>query len=189
MEIRISIDDYSKNNLKTARLIGKYNLKEFTTFYIAPLNKEGLKQIKDLHCKGFKIGSHTVNHKRLSYLPMKDQDHEIFESKLIIQNEIGCEVESFCPPRGWYTKETIELVKNAGYKEIRTMKQGQTEEQKEFVKHITNHLYPNKQYIFNKDQKYMHLVLHSWEIDKYNMWGLLEEKLKQIYDYKNTRNK
>lgn len=65
------------------------------------------------------IGSHTMSHCRLV---MKDNDslmHELHDSKRILSEKLGVEIEHLSYPYGWITDvsdETIEVAKRVGYK-------------------------------------------------------------------------
>ena len=61
------------------------------------------------------IGSHSLTHPRLTEIPKQDAEREIIESKPKIEHEIGEEIQSFCYPDGFYSREIIEIVKKAGY--------------------------------------------------------------------------
>lgn len=61
------------------------------------------------------IGSHTLTHPRLTEVPLVEAKREIFESKSHIENKLGEKITSFCYPDGYFSKEIIHLVKNAGY--------------------------------------------------------------------------
>ena len=59
------------------------------------------------------IGSHTCNHKRLSASLSSDQlEHEIKDSKLLLEEKLVSPITLFCFPNGDYNRETLELVKN-----------------------------------------------------------------------------
>lgn len=65
------------------------------------------------------IGSHTMSHCRLV---MKDNDslmHELQDSKRILSEKLGVEIEHLSYPYGWITDvsdEAIEVAKRVGYK-------------------------------------------------------------------------
>ena len=61
------------------------------------------------------IGSHTVTHPFLSMHPATFQSDEIQQSKAYLEDITGRPVMSFAYPHGDYTKETVALVKKAGF--------------------------------------------------------------------------
>jgi len=73
-------------------------------------------QIIELHREGFEIGSHTVSHPRLTDVHMDRIQHELVDSKRMLEEIIGDEVASFCYPQGFYNRETMRLVREAGYR-------------------------------------------------------------------------
>lgn len=95
-------------------------LKDYLTDEVFPSNTltwEQLKEIaKDPLCT---IGSHTMSHCRLV---MKDNDslmHELHDSKRILSEKLGVEIEHLSYPYGWITDvsdEAIEVAKRVGYK-------------------------------------------------------------------------
>jgi len=80
------------------------------------LNNEEIRTLSELGL--IEIGSHTLNHPRLSKISTTKQEKEISESKNKLQSIINRSVNSFAYPFGdkkSFTKDTINLVKKAGY--------------------------------------------------------------------------
>ena len=69
------------------------------------LGKEGL----------IEIGAHTESHPHLSKIPLNKQRDEILKSKAYLENILGHNVNSFAYPHGSYIKDTVSLVKEAGF--------------------------------------------------------------------------
>ena len=80
MEINFYCDDGSKEDVRVAELLEKYGFRGI--FYIAPFNTKlssaEIKRISEKH----EIGGHTLNHTRLTYLPISEQFDEIFKGKI-----------------------------------------------------------------------------------------------------------
>ena len=55
-------------------------------------------QVRDLFRAGIKFGSHTVTHPRLDSLTNMELDHEIAGSKHVIEDKLGCAIDSFSYP-------------------------------------------------------------------------------------------
>lgn len=55
-------------------------------------------EIKELHGNGVSFGSHTSSHQQLSTLTEEQIQVELRESKDVIENKLGCAVESFSYP-------------------------------------------------------------------------------------------
>lgn len=65
-------------------------------------------QIDKMVKAGMEIGSHSVSHKNLATSSMEITKKQIFDSKL--------DATTFCYPSGKFNTDTIDLVKEAGYK-------------------------------------------------------------------------
>ncbi len=55
-------------------------------------------EVRELHRQGIRFGSHTVTHPQLSSLNKEEMEREIGDSKLTIEDKLGCVVESFAYP-------------------------------------------------------------------------------------------
>jgi len=74
-------------------------------------------QILDALAKGlFVYGSHTRTHPFLSTLDEKEARAEIRDSKTELEDLLGVEVTTFCYPAGDFKAETVEYVREAGYR-------------------------------------------------------------------------
>lgn len=192
-----SWDDGSKEDLRIAELLQKYELDG--TFFI-PTNCElTVKNIRELS-EDFNIGGHTVNHpvdmKKLNKEQLRD---EILPNKTSLEAITRKKVIDFCYPRGRYNEETIEVLKECGFKTARTTLVANTfvPEDKFRIK-STVHAYPyrkeyghdkwyeyaKKAFLVAKEDGYFHLWGHSWEIEKFRQWKRLEDVLQFIKDNK-----
>ncbi|MEI6581719.1 MAG: polysaccharide deacetylase family protein [bacterium] len=136
--VAITFDDGFSDQLQAAEILKKYNFK--STFYVliggelsgwcigverkvttcgdSYLNWA---QIKTLQGSGLiEIGSHTVDHLQLASLNEAAQRFQIFESKLILEQNLGVSVLSFCYPYGSFNTITERLAKEAGYNNATT---------------------------------------------------------------------
>jgi peptidoglycan/xylan/chitin deacetylase (PgdA/CDA1 family) len=74
-------------------------------------------QVKELDKSGLiTIGGHTIDHENLASLTPAQQEYEIDASKAGIEKEIGHTIYDFAYPYGAYDDETVDLVKQAGYR-------------------------------------------------------------------------
>jgi len=73
-------------------------------------------EIKALIAYKNDIGSHGHNHLRLSKLTKEDQGFEIKESKRILEEKFSIKISGFSYPFGDYNQQTIEILRQAGYK-------------------------------------------------------------------------
>ena len=67
------------------------------------------------------IGSHGATHKLLDTLSYDEQCYEIKHSKEVLEQITGKKVKYYAYSNGRYTKETIKILKNAGYKKAFTV--------------------------------------------------------------------
>lgn len=140
--VTTSWDDGHQLDTTLMKLLKKYNVKG--TFYI-PLNGIELIKEKELRTLSeyFEIGSHTLNHKDLTLIPLNEAKKEIIYSKKLLEEIIGNKVQMFCYPKGYYNSQIIDLIKGAGYIGARTTEQYRIEIPKDnFEMWTTIHIHP-----------------------------------------------
>jgi peptidoglycan/xylan/chitin deacetylase (PgdA/CDA1 family) len=64
---------------------------------------------------GMEVGSHSCTHPRLHDLPQDAALYEIAESRAALRNMLGIPIEHFAYPFGYFSADTVELVRRAGY--------------------------------------------------------------------------
>jgi peptidoglycan/xylan/chitin deacetylase (PgdA/CDA1 family) len=75
-------------------------------------------QIKEMLLGDIEFGSHTCSHPILSRLNEKELQHEIVDSKRIIESNLNMHVQAFCYPNGSerdFNESTKRLAESAGY--------------------------------------------------------------------------
>jgi peptidoglycan/xylan/chitin deacetylase (PgdA/CDA1 family) len=72
-------------------------------------------QILELHTAGFEIGSHSMNHVRLSDIPRDQAWEEISRSRMVLEILLNAPVRSFAFPYGQVDEATKRMVYDAGY--------------------------------------------------------------------------
>jgi len=124
--VTTSWDDGHVLDLRLADLLNKYHIKG--TFYIAPKDAELMpgerltsQQIKRLS-KNFEIGAHTMTHPLLTKLSSKKAEREMRSSKTYLEKLISQPIISFCYPRGDYNQTHVQLAKQIGFRQARTVK-------------------------------------------------------------------
>lgn len=81
-------------------------------------------EMRDLSSRGFEIGSHTRTHCDLATLAAMDPlqaRREIFDSRMELEDRLGTSVTSFCYPYGGWTETTVQWVREAGYRQARSI--------------------------------------------------------------------
>ncbi|MDD9935072.1 MAG: polysaccharide deacetylase family protein [Myxococcales bacterium] len=73
-------------------------------------------QVRELSAAGHEIGSHTMTHPILPRCKTEQIEHEIAESRHVIEARLDAPVHSFCYPNGDSDARAIEAVKRAGYR-------------------------------------------------------------------------
>ncbi len=127
--VLISFDDGYRDNYTNAYPI----LKEFgykaTIFVITDMvdNHDYYltsAQIKEMSQNGIDIQSHTTNHKKLGESSKVEQLEALKNSKESLEKILNKKIEFIAYPYGNYNNNTIEAVKEAGYKMAFTTKEG-----------------------------------------------------------------
>jgi len=100
-------------------LLKKYQLKATIYLIYDFIGRKGFltkQEVEEIVKSGLvEIGSHTLNHYYLKYLPTSTQRKQISESKKKIEDDFGIKVSTFAYPYGAFSQETINLVKEASY--------------------------------------------------------------------------
>lgn len=205
IKVSFSLDDGSIYDLRSADMLNGYGYD--ATFYI-PVNWQryllgkGIDpltwdNIVDLATR-FTIGSHGVNHDLLTRSSEDVQNREIFHS-IKWWKEKGFDVNSFCYPRGYYDDKIKAKVRQAGYKDARTVKVGYIGEPEDpFETHTTAHLgYDRDEYetdwltyakdkvkeAIERDQdSHLRFWWHSEEVHRYQQWDRLGNFLRFLHE-------
>ncbi|MEI6057092.1 MAG: polysaccharide deacetylase family protein [Lentisphaerota bacterium] len=61
------------------------------------------------------IGCHSYTHSPLTKIEQEQYEHEIIDSKHLLEQELGYKINAFCYPKGRFNKSVIEMVKHVGY--------------------------------------------------------------------------
>lgn len=65
---------------------------------------------------GMEIGSHTLTHRKLTWLQPEEARREIADSKRFLEDELGRPVSTFCYPNGRFNLRILQEVRRAGYR-------------------------------------------------------------------------
>lgn len=199
--IETSWDDGYIDDLKIATLLLAYKLPG--TFYIPSIIRELTDYNIKMLSEDFEIGGHTETHRilREPYMTNEKARAEIFGCKEALENIIGKPVTSFCYPKGKYDQSVVDLVREAGFIEARTVDVLRTLSSlnKPFEKATTIHVFQRREYgvthwidvardLFDlvmseqTDADYFHIWGHSWEIERDHEWQNLESFFKYMYE-------
>jgi len=107
-----------------AKSIGARNVVWPLNENLDPLNILNKEQILEMTNYGIEIGSHLCNHVHLPNLSVTEIKNELFESKKILQNELGKEIYSVAYPFGSYNREVLKIAAQASYQYGVTTKKG-----------------------------------------------------------------
>lgn len=172
----MSVDDGCASDVRVADLAEKYEIP--TVFYwpvewrslaydkgYQPLNILEAYNIAQKH----EVGSHTLTHRHLTNLTELEAQIEIADSKFILEALFAKKVTKFCPPRG-YTNEELTDYTLSIYKSQRLTRGFG-------LVHVhpdsgANDNIPWLEYA--KTHEVTELWMHSWELDKYELWDELE---------------
>lgn len=72
-------------------------------------------QIREMQAAGIGFGSHTLTHPRLASLDREAARVEIQDAKRALEDRLGTEVAHFAYPYGDWSRETVDLVREAGH--------------------------------------------------------------------------
>ncbi|HTV53658.1 MAG TPA: polysaccharide deacetylase family protein [Terriglobia bacterium] len=119
--LTISVDDGHPSDLRTVDLLHRYGLR--ATFYIPGVNHERElmtpSQMREIDSQ-FEVGSHCLNHVRLTWLSPERAWREISDGKKFSEDTLGHSVVSFCYPGGKFNRRIEALVRKAGFLAGRT---------------------------------------------------------------------
>jgi len=73
-------------------------------------------QIKEMADNGMEIGSHGLTHKYLPQMDDREIQHELSESRRILETRTDKQVEYFAFPGGHYNRNVLMSLKSSGYK-------------------------------------------------------------------------
>lgn len=214
LKIVASFDDGSKEDLRLAELMEKYNIYD-VIFYIPsdwhfvneisrrePLSEKDVLGLD----KKFKIGSHTITHPLLTRISMEDAEIEIKESKQQLEYLLGHKVDYFCYPRGYANDELRNIVRQTYKGGRNTLIGSLTPADDPAWESTTVHVGGKRRKEYegttwlkegmklldeaiergHKEDIVYHLWGHGWELSREAAWDDLETLLKRIHESTNS---
>jgi peptidoglycan/xylan/chitin deacetylase (PgdA/CDA1 family) len=131
--VAVTFDDCYRDNLFAARVLAEYGLPAsffvptafVGTDHIFPWDQHLPRmanltwdEVREMAHMGHEIGSHTVNHVNLGTASYEEARTELFESKAVLEKQLGRKVSWFAYPFGGRNDlrpEAAALVEEAGY--------------------------------------------------------------------------
>ena len=153
----------------------------------------------------FEIGAHTFSHPDLTAIPHQEAVSEISRGAGFLENATGEKPLSFCYPYGRFNRDLARSLRGLGFHYARTVRQFKTSRGDPMAAGTTVHAYQHRTGLLRylraagvspgragrwldwgavaadlfdiclKNGGVFHLWGHSWEIDKYDDWGRLEQ--------------
>lgn len=118
----ITFDDgYKDNYIYAFPILKRYNLPAIIfiiTNEVGRPDRLNWAEIKEMHGSGLiGFGSHALGPEPLINIkPSEDLKKEIFDSKKILEEKLGCRINAFSYPEGRFNDRVRQLVMDAGYK-------------------------------------------------------------------------
>ena len=72
-------------------------------------------EILEMSRFGIEFGSHSMNHRLLHQIPLKDAQYEIESAKNYLENLLQTPCKTFAYPAGYYTPEVERVIESAGH--------------------------------------------------------------------------
>ena len=72
-------------------------------------------QLRELSDQGWEIGSHGKSHRRMIHMRTRELRKELRDSKKQLEQKLGVEIITFCPPFNAWNSELLYEVEQAGY--------------------------------------------------------------------------
>ena len=79
------------------------------------IKRLGAEGIREVSARGMEVGSHSMNHLRLSGLEPELLEEEVSGSRRVLSEVLGEAVEGFCYPYGSIDSAAVQAVRRAGY--------------------------------------------------------------------------
>ena len=145
--IEFSCDDGHPLDLKVARVMAGKGIKGI--FYVPIVNlgdgREVLNpgEIRKLG-RDFEIGCHGYSHKDLTRMSPKSAALDVKRGKEKLESILGRKVSSFCPPKGKYNRELLEIARELGFEEVRSARTFNVNPRGDsFLHHPNLHIFPH----------------------------------------------
>lgn len=131
-QVILTFDDGWRNQFTYAfPVLQNYHAKAVFYIYTNPISRAKhymtWEEVRQLHDAGFTIGSHTITHPYLSQLSNAELEHEVADSKHILESMLQIPITDFASPFGYSDDRTEAAIRAAGYTTARTLYLGSTQ--------------------------------------------------------------
>ncbi len=114
-------DGHVSNHLAALPVLREFGLKAtffITAGQIGTAGTMNWRQIRELHCAGMEIGSHTLTHRPPSILSDGELEYELAESRRILEDGLAASVTSISSPTGFFNPRMCDIARQTGYRAL-----------------------------------------------------------------------
>ncbi|MBN1871082.1 MAG: polysaccharide deacetylase family protein [Candidatus Omnitrophica bacterium] len=118
--VLLVFDDGLKSNFDIAYpILKRYGFKAVFFVTVDDIGKRDImswQELKELKDNGMSIGSHSMSHRVPIELSDNELKYELFESKKVLEKNLGKRIDYFSLPTGFYDKRITTVARDAAYK-------------------------------------------------------------------------
>ena len=78
------------------------------------------REIREMHAGGMSFQSHSHDHVDLVQLPLQSLEHQLRDSKRMLEDQLGSPVNFLAPPYGRLNRQVIQVAREVGYRAVCT---------------------------------------------------------------------
>jgi peptidoglycan/xylan/chitin deacetylase (PgdA/CDA1 family) len=119
--LKITFDDGDASILKAADILQEANLTSHFFIITEKVGQAGFVQsadVKELHERGFKIGSHGHSHRFFTELSKEELEKELSDSKNILEDIVGGEINDLSLPGGRFNESVLQIIKETKFEKL-----------------------------------------------------------------------
>ena len=121
--VTFSYDDGIRDDIRLVEIFNRFGMKATFNLISSRLENETHVHADEIPrvYAGHEIASHSANHPFLDRIPKACALNDLLEDRRILEKVTGSIINGFALPFGTYSRETLELVRAAGYLYCRTV--------------------------------------------------------------------